>query len=239
MADRFIPHFHNDLGVPSITVGVKEFMCTGAKPPFDHPHIFIDMGSDIEADLFLLLNQVRVRRRAERTLLARRVRVERNRVTLAAACDHCWRGNRRTCCGNSAVAGRLQCRDLRENGQARGIRSRTATHPERDPRFGSTWRARASAAVVLKATSGSGVARLGQRRTDATALGRRRTPLGRRISGHSSGRLADRAGRSCQWSTGRRIVARRDRHRICDRRRRNFGRVCNAALRRRATRPIS
>ena len=24
-------------------------MCTGAKPPFDHPHIFIDMGSDGEA----------------------------------------------------------------------------------------------------------------------------------------------------------------------------------------------
>ena len=49
MADRFIPHFHNDLGVPSIMVGAKEFMCTGAKPPFDHPHIFIDMGSDVEA----------------------------------------------------------------------------------------------------------------------------------------------------------------------------------------------
>ena len=49
MADQTIPHFHNDLGVPSIKVGVKEFMCTGAKPPFDHPHIFIDMGSDVEA----------------------------------------------------------------------------------------------------------------------------------------------------------------------------------------------
>ncbi len=49
MADRSIPHFHNDLGVSSIKVSVKEFMCTGAKPPFDHPHIFIDMGSDGEA----------------------------------------------------------------------------------------------------------------------------------------------------------------------------------------------
>jgi uncharacterized Zn-finger protein len=49
MVDHFIPHFSNDLGVPSITVGVKEFMCTGASPPFDHPHIFIDMGSDGEA----------------------------------------------------------------------------------------------------------------------------------------------------------------------------------------------
>ena len=48
MADHFTPHFHNDLGVPSITVAVKEFMCTGAKPPFDHPHIFIDMGDEDE-----------------------------------------------------------------------------------------------------------------------------------------------------------------------------------------------
>jgi uncharacterized Zn-finger protein len=49
MVDRLVPHFHNDLGVPSIKVGVKEFMCTGASPPFDHPHIFIDMTSDGEA----------------------------------------------------------------------------------------------------------------------------------------------------------------------------------------------
>lgn len=49
MAAHSIPHFHNTLGVPVIRVRVKEFMCTGAKPPFDHPHIFIDMGSDDEA----------------------------------------------------------------------------------------------------------------------------------------------------------------------------------------------
>jgi len=49
MVDRFILHFHNDLGVSTITVSVKELMCTGATPPFDHPHIFIDMGSDNEA----------------------------------------------------------------------------------------------------------------------------------------------------------------------------------------------
>ncbi len=49
MVDRSSPHFRNDLGVPSIKVGVTEFMCTGASPPFDHPHIFIDMGSDNEA----------------------------------------------------------------------------------------------------------------------------------------------------------------------------------------------
>jgi uncharacterized Zn-finger protein len=49
MADHAIPHFHNDLGVQTIRVRVREFMCTGARPPFDHPHIFIDMGSDGEA----------------------------------------------------------------------------------------------------------------------------------------------------------------------------------------------
>jgi uncharacterized Zn-finger protein len=49
MVDRSIPHFHNDFGLASIEVSVKEFMCTGVSPPFDHPHIFVDMGSDGEA----------------------------------------------------------------------------------------------------------------------------------------------------------------------------------------------
>ena len=48
MSDHAVPHFHNDPGVATIKVGVKEFMCTGATPPFDHPHIFIDMGGDNE-----------------------------------------------------------------------------------------------------------------------------------------------------------------------------------------------
>ncbi|MCX5481573.1 zinc-finger domain-containing protein [Kaistia geumhonensis] len=45
MAEHVIPHFHNDSGVALIEIGVKEFMCVGAKPPFDHPHIFIDLGA--------------------------------------------------------------------------------------------------------------------------------------------------------------------------------------------------
>lgn len=49
MADHGIPHIHNEPGVPVIEVGVREFMCIGALPPFDHPHIFIDMGDDNEA----------------------------------------------------------------------------------------------------------------------------------------------------------------------------------------------
>ena len=37
------------MGLPAIEIGATEFMCIGAKPPFDHPHIFIDMGDDKEA----------------------------------------------------------------------------------------------------------------------------------------------------------------------------------------------
>ncbi len=42
-------HVHNQPGVASVRIGVKEFMCIGALPPFDHPHIFIDMGEANEA----------------------------------------------------------------------------------------------------------------------------------------------------------------------------------------------
>jgi uncharacterized Zn-finger protein len=49
MADRIVPHFHNDGGVNAIAIGAREFMCVGALPPFDHPHIFIDLGDDDEA----------------------------------------------------------------------------------------------------------------------------------------------------------------------------------------------
>ena len=48
MAGHAIPHFQNDDGHPVIEIGVKEFMCVGAKTPFDHPHVFLDMGDEIE-----------------------------------------------------------------------------------------------------------------------------------------------------------------------------------------------
>ncbi|MGL4495747.1 MAG: zinc-finger domain-containing protein [Beijerinckiaceae bacterium] len=48
MADHGVPHFHNDSGVSRIEIGAKRFMCIGATPPFDHPHVFLDMGSDAE-----------------------------------------------------------------------------------------------------------------------------------------------------------------------------------------------
>jgi uncharacterized Zn-finger protein len=48
MTDLIVPHFHNDLGVSVIEIGAREFMCVGAKPPFDHPHVYCDMGDDAE-----------------------------------------------------------------------------------------------------------------------------------------------------------------------------------------------
>jgi uncharacterized Zn-finger protein len=48
MAGHAIPHFQNDAGHAAIEIGVKEFMCVGANPPFDHPHVFLDMGDDAE-----------------------------------------------------------------------------------------------------------------------------------------------------------------------------------------------
>ncbi|MBJ3774495.1 zinc-finger domain-containing protein [Acuticoccus mangrovi] len=49
MAEGSTPVFHNTPGVTRVRIGVKEFMCMGALPPFDHPHVFIDMGGDTEA----------------------------------------------------------------------------------------------------------------------------------------------------------------------------------------------
>jgi uncharacterized Zn-finger protein len=48
MAGHAVPHFQNDGGHRSIEIGVKEFMCVGANPPFDHPHVYLDMGADSE-----------------------------------------------------------------------------------------------------------------------------------------------------------------------------------------------
>lgn len=48
MAEKSVPHFHNSAGLAVIHVGAREFMCIGAKPPFDHPHVYLDMGGDSE-----------------------------------------------------------------------------------------------------------------------------------------------------------------------------------------------
>ena len=48
MAGTAVPHFQNDKGVDSIRIGAKEFMCCGASAPYDHPHVYLDMGDDSE-----------------------------------------------------------------------------------------------------------------------------------------------------------------------------------------------
>lgn len=48
MSDTGVPHFKNDVGVEVVRIGTKRFMCIGAAPPFDHPHVFLDMGDESE-----------------------------------------------------------------------------------------------------------------------------------------------------------------------------------------------
>jgi uncharacterized Zn-finger protein len=50
MSGSDYPKFRNDRGVLEICIGVKEFKCVGVSPPYDHPHIYIDMR---EADTIL------------------------------------------------------------------------------------------------------------------------------------------------------------------------------------------
>jgi uncharacterized Zn-finger protein len=44
MAETVVPHFHNTPGVAVIEIGAREFQCIGELAPFDHPHVFLDMG---------------------------------------------------------------------------------------------------------------------------------------------------------------------------------------------------
>ncbi len=48
MAQFGVPHFHNSGGDPRIEIGAREFMCVGALPPFDHPHVYLDMGDETD-----------------------------------------------------------------------------------------------------------------------------------------------------------------------------------------------
>jgi uncharacterized Zn-finger protein len=48
MADAITPHIANDIGAEKIFVGVRELQCMGARPPFDHPHVYLDMGADTQ-----------------------------------------------------------------------------------------------------------------------------------------------------------------------------------------------
>lgn len=48
MAANVVPQLANDIGAEKIFAGVKEFKCIGARAPFDHPHVFLDMGEDAQ-----------------------------------------------------------------------------------------------------------------------------------------------------------------------------------------------
>ncbi len=49
------PTFHNEVGLPIVRIGCREFKCIGDKPPQDHPHIYLNMGdaSEISCPYFL------------------------------------------------------------------------------------------------------------------------------------------------------------------------------------------
>jgi uncharacterized Zn-finger protein len=48
MAQTLVPHLVNDIGTDRIRIGVKEFQCMGASPPYDHPHVYLDMGHEAQ-----------------------------------------------------------------------------------------------------------------------------------------------------------------------------------------------
>ena len=37
--------FSNDLGYPVLNIGCQSFICIGAKPPHDHPHIYLTLNA--------------------------------------------------------------------------------------------------------------------------------------------------------------------------------------------------
>jgi uncharacterized Zn-finger protein len=48
MAQAQITKLVNNAGVAEIKIGVKEFECMGASEPYDHPHVYLDMGKETE-----------------------------------------------------------------------------------------------------------------------------------------------------------------------------------------------
>lgn len=42
------PIFDNAAGAVELHIQVREFRCMGAPPPHDHPHIYLDMGTNTE-----------------------------------------------------------------------------------------------------------------------------------------------------------------------------------------------
>ena len=38
------PKFHNEVGVPIVRIGCREFKCIGDRPPQVYPHVYLNMG---------------------------------------------------------------------------------------------------------------------------------------------------------------------------------------------------
>ena len=45
------PKFHNEVGVPIVRIGCREFKCIGDKPPQDHPHIYLNIALRYSASI--------------------------------------------------------------------------------------------------------------------------------------------------------------------------------------------
>jgi uncharacterized Zn-finger protein len=52
------PKFHNEVGVPIVRIGCREFKCIGDKPPQDHPHVYLNMGEANEIVCPYLLDAI-------------------------------------------------------------------------------------------------------------------------------------------------------------------------------------
>lgn len=46
MDENSIPLYKNDIGVSTVTIGAKGFVCIGETPPMDHPHIYLTMSDE-------------------------------------------------------------------------------------------------------------------------------------------------------------------------------------------------
>jgi uncharacterized Zn-finger protein len=61
------PKFHNEVGVPIVRIGCREFKCIGDKPPQDHPHIYLKIGAAGEIVCPYLLYAIPLRSELGRT----------------------------------------------------------------------------------------------------------------------------------------------------------------------------
>lgn len=48
MSHHKLPHLKNNTGFKEMYSSSKKFMCKGAESPFDHPHVYLDMGNNNE-----------------------------------------------------------------------------------------------------------------------------------------------------------------------------------------------